>query len=343
MGARGEPRAVMSLRVFLLVLAVLFTLAPMPARAIRPWYHTAHAGKAYVNPDLTPDRVLGKTDLDAAWDGQLVLWQGRIRTLERDGFRTSLELEVGNAVVPVLYRYKALNLETDRVGYRVAVKGIVQIRDHRFVGLQGKSLILLQPPAASDYEAWLRTNPTQKRSLRSFIAWWMSFHNARCSPDVRDAVAGAIVHYADENRIDPLFLASLIQIESAFRVDIVSPSGAIGLGQLMPFTARGLGVDPWNPRDNVKAAARYISGLIHSWERGAPKDPRAMALAGYNAGPTLVRSVQGIPAIPQTTNYVYFIGFVHENMSSTAARASVLPTPVSRPSGGALAPADPVR
>lgn len=315
----------------------------MPAWAIRPWYHTAHAGKAYVNPDLTPDRVLGRDDLDPSWDGQLVLWQGRIRSCARDGFRTRLELEIGNVVVPVLYRYKALNLETDRVGYRVGVKGIVQMRDRRFTGLQGKSLILLQPPTESDYEAWLRANPTQKRSLQSFLSWWIGFHNARCTPQMRDVVAAAIVRYADENRIDPLFLASLIQIESAFRVDIVSPSGAIGLGQLMPFTARGLGVDPWNPRDNVKAAARYISGLIHAWERGAPRDPRALALAGYNAGPTLVRSVQGIPAIPQTTNYVYFIGYVHETMSSAASKAGVLPGTVTRPAGGALAPAEPPR
>lgn len=326
----------MPLRVFSLLVftAVLALVAPPPAWSVRPWYHTAHAGKPYVNPDLTPDRVLGKTDLDPSWEGQLVLWQGRIRSLSREGFRTSLELEIGGAVVPVLYRYKAVNLETDRVGYRVAVKGIVLMQDGHFSGLQGRSLILLQPPAVGDYEAYLRANPTQKRGLQSFLAWWVSFHNAAYSPSLRDTVAAAIVEYAGEYQIDPLFLASLIQIESAFRVDIVSPSGAIGLGQLMPFTARGLGVDPHNPRENVRAAARYISSLIRSWEHDAPKDPRALALAGYNAGPSLVRSVHGIPAIPQTTNYVYFIGFVYENMSSAALRAGVLPKPSGHPTEG---------
>lgn len=320
----------MALRFLASVVIAALALSSVPAAwSVRPWYHPAHAGKPYVNPDLSADRVLGKTDLPADWDGQLVLWQGRIKSCSRDGVRTALELEVGTAVVPVLYRYKAINLETDRVGYRVAVKGNVEIKDHRFVGLQGRSLILLQPPPAADYTAYLAAHPAQTRGLQSFLSWWIAFHNADCKPEVRDAVAAAIVRSAHENHIDPLFLASLIQIESAFRVDIVSPSGAIGLGQLMPFTARGLGVDPWNPRENVRAAARYVGGLVHSWANDAPRDPRALALAGYNAGPTLVRSIQGIPTYPQTTNYVYFIGFVHERMTAAASRAGILADPAA--------------
>lgn len=293
------------------------------AGAERPWYHTAHSGKPYVNPDLTPARVIGKT-VDPAWNGQLVLWQGRIRNIVREGHRTSFDLDVGGALVPVVYRYKAVNLERDRTGYRVAVKGALQAVDGTFSGIDGRSIILLQPPAEIDYANYLKRNPAQQPSVESFLGWWISFHNPQYPPATREAVAAAIVRHARENAVDPLFLASLIQIESAFRVDIVSPSGAIGLGQLMPFTARGFGVDPWNPQENVKAAARYIANLLRMWRDDARRDPRALALASYNAGPGSVRGSRGIPPYPQTTNYVYFIGLVHENMTSAAARAGVV-------------------
>lgn len=307
-----------SLTLALLLLAALAA----PTGATRPWFHTAHAGKPYVNPDLSPDRVVGKV-VEAAWDGQLVLWQGRIRGFERRGREASFQLDVGRNLVPVRYRAGAINLEIDRTGYRVAVKGHLEIKGHRLTGIDGKSLILLAPPLDKDYRAFVGAN-AQKEGLESFIAWWISFHLPHYTPQLRDSIASAIVRNAGENKLDPLLLASLIQIESAFRVDIVSSSGAIGLGQLMPFTARNYGVDPWNPRDNVKASARMISGLIRAWQFGAPKDPRALALAGYNAGPNLVRSCYGIPAIPQTTNYVYFIGYVHRDMTATAVRLGLV-------------------
>lgn len=293
-----------------------------PARAERPWYHTAHAGKAYVNAELTPQRVLDK-DAAPAWDGQLVLWQGRIQSLRRDGHKTDVDLDVCGRIVPVHYRWNAVNLEIDRTGFRVAIKGRLQIENHRVTALDGKSLILLSPPQPDAYEVFLHADPSRKLGLESFLSWWISFHNPQYGSELCETIASAIVRNAELNKLDPLFLASLIQIESAFRVDIVSPSGAVGLGQLMPFTARGYGVNPWDPQDNVKAAARMIGGLVRAWE-GRDANPRALALASYNAGPALVRHCRAVPKIPQTTNYVYFIGYVHNEMTATAARLGVV-------------------
>jgi hypothetical protein len=98
--------------------------------------------------------------------------------------------------------------------------------------------------------------------------------------------------------IDPDLFLRQIQAESAFRPDAVSPAGAIGLGQLMPATAKELGVDPYDPAQNLEGAARYMRQQLDTF-----KDP-ALALAAYNAGPRRVREAGGVPNITETKNYV---------------------------------------
>ncbi len=80
-----------------------------------------------------------------------------------------------------------------------------------------------------------------------------------------------------------------IEVESAYRQDAISSAGAIGLGQLMPATARDLGVDPRDPLQNLDGAARYLAMMLDTFG-----DPR-LALAAYNAGPEAVRKHGGIP------------------------------------------------
>ena len=103
---------------------------------------------------------------------------------------------------------------------------------------------------------------------------------------------------AQKYGIDPDLFVRQIQAESAFRPDAVSSAGAIGLGQLMPATARELGVDPRDPVQNLEGAARYMRQQLDAF-----KDP-ALALAAYNAGPSRVRKAGGIPNITETQNYV---------------------------------------
>lgn len=94
-----------------------------------------------------------------------------------------------------------------------------------------------------------------------------------------------------------LFL-SLIQHESGWNPAARSPVGAIGLGQLMPGTASGLGVDPYNPVQNLLGAAKYLRqqyDTFGSWK---------LALAAYNAGPGAVQKYGGIPPYKETQNYV---------------------------------------
>ena len=89
-----------------------------------------------------------------------------------------------------------------------------------------------------------------------------------------------------------------IEVESAYRQDAVSSAGAIGLGQLIPATARDLGVDPRDPLQNLDGSARYLAMMLDKFG-----DPR-LALAAYNAGPDAVRQYGGIPPYRETQNHV---------------------------------------
>jgi soluble lytic murein transglycosylase-like protein len=107
---------------------------------------------------------------------------------------------------------------------------------------------------------------------------------------------------AERWHLPPSFLHAVVRAESGYRADAVSPKGAIGLMQLMPGTARLLGADPADPRQNVDAGARYLTELLRKYVN----DPYQVrkAVAAYNAGPAAVDRYDGVPPYPETTAYV---------------------------------------
>ena len=98
--------------------------------------------------------------------------------------------------------------------------------------------------------------------------------------------------------VSPTLLAAVAHQESGYNASVTSRAGAKGLMQLMPATARGLGVDPLDPKQAVDGAARMLKGLIS--EFGSVDK----ALAAYNAGPGAVHRYHGIPPYPETQRYV---------------------------------------
>jgi len=102
--------------------------------------------------------------------------------------------------------------------------------------------------------------------------------------------------------LPPAFLHSIVKAESGYRANAVSPKGAIGLMQLMPGTARELGADPHDPRQNLEAGARYLSELLQKYLHDDYQVRKA--IAAYNAGPGAVDRYRGVPPYRETIDYV---------------------------------------
>jgi soluble lytic murein transglycosylase-like protein len=146
---------------------------------------------------------------------------------------------------------------------------------------QYSNSVRLQPPRATVPTV---TTPSQTYSGR-YTGQYLSV-----------ARAAARRHNIPED----LFLR-LVQQESGWNAGARSHKGAIGLAQLMPQTARALGVNPHNPSENLEGGARYLRRQYETFGNWR------LALAAYNAGPGAVEKYNGIPPYKETRNYVRVI------------------------------------
>ena len=123
--------------------------------------------------------------------------------------------------------------------------------------------------------------------------------------EIADAPAGSdltalATAAARRHHLDPALVLALVQVESAFQPHAVSRKGAQGLTQLMPATAREMGVkDALDPEQNLDGGARYLSWLLSRYGGDLRR-----ALAAYNAGPGAVDRHQGVPPYRETLQYV---------------------------------------
>ena len=117
-------------------------------------------------------------------------------------------------------------------------------------------------------------------------------------PAAGQQYAAQITAAAQAAGIPPALLASVAWSESGFNPSATSPAGAVGLMQLMPRTAAGLGVDPRDPAQALAGGAAYLASQLKTFGRSD------LAIAAYNAGPGAVRKYGGVPPYPETQSYV---------------------------------------
>ena len=135
-----------------------------------------------------------------------------------------------------------------------------------------------------------------------------SFHPNLCgTPDIEGMVFAAAGKHAQDPALRAAKLSTLdwlalfradVAVESGFQPDARSTKGAIGLSQLMPDTAVTLGVDPYDPTQNLDGGARYLLTQLAKFKSVD------LALAAYNAGPDAVAKYGGVPPFAETRGYV---------------------------------------
>lgn len=122
--------------------------------------------------------------------------------------------------------------------------------------------------------------------------------NGWSSSDI-PGIVSQIVKSAIPHGVDARLAAAVIQQESRGNKNAVSPAGAVGLGQLMPETAAGLGVNPYDWQQNIEGAVMYLAQMLGKFGGDIDK-----ALAAYNAGPYAVQQYGGVPPYAETQAYV---------------------------------------
>ena len=122
------------------------------------------------------------------------------------------------------------------------------------------------------------------------------------SGDTNSLIKEAAARY----QVDPRLVAAVAQTESGGNQEAVSPAGAVGVMQLMPETAAGLGVNPYDKRQNIEGGAKYLRQMMDTFGGDVQK-----AVAAYNAGPQAVKEYNGIPPYRETKDYVNKVLYIY--------------------------------
>ncbi len=143
------------------------------------------------------------------------------------------------------------------------------------------------------YSPYAKLNPTQVLSKERLSLYASSPFSKKLS--------SLIEVEANKQNVAPELVKAMVQVESGGKPHALSPKGAMGLMQLMPETAKELGVNPMNPQENLVGGISYLKSMA---SRYGDLD---LALAAYNAGPKAVDKYGGVPPYKETQQYIQSI------------------------------------
>jgi len=156
---------------------------------------------------------------------------------------------------------------------------VVQADIYLFIDSQGV-LHFTNAPTSSQYTLYIKERPKPATATKKY-----------------DVI---IQEASDTFGLSFSLLKAMIKVESNFDSRAISKKGALGLMQIMPQNLQAFNIrEPYDPKDNIMGGARYFKSLLERFEGKLP-----LALAAYNAGPTIVDKYRNIPPIKETEDYV---------------------------------------
>lgn len=251
----------------------------------------------------------------AAW-----LWLGVVQYHRLDYARAEQSLAYAARLAPrdgvVLLWWGHALLRANRPGdaghvFRqvLLARGTPMVHEAARQALRATGPIPILAPSRADAALRSPSAPAWVLDVASYRAI-ARFYNPRLSPQQADRIARALLGYSWQFGIDPRLVVALVVVESGFQPAAVSRAGALGLGQLMPATARALGVDPRDPEQNLYGSIRYLRGGLDRFGWTQPH----LALAAYNAGRGAVERYAGIPPYAETRWYVTNVASLYRRL-----------------------------
>lgn len=199
----------------------------------------------------------------------------------------------------------------------------------RFTALTSAAIFVIGISAAGAASAFPAVTPGNPAAVRAYARVLRKI-NPHLPAWQSSQLAKHVLQYAVRWRVDANIIVALVSVESAWHTHARSYAGAIGLGQLMPGTARTLHVNPRDPYQNLQGSAHYLGGLLKKY-RNSP-DKYELAFAAYNAGPHAVSEFGGIPPYYETQHYVVKVmrawnrvkSAVHVKAAADASKVQVI-------------------